>query len=238
MLELHDVRVRHGPTLAVDGVSLDLHAGEVLALVGPNGAGKSSLARAIAGTHRPIQGVIRLAGEDLSRLGPAEIAARGLTHLPEGRPLALTLSVRDNLLSGGHVLGALFRAQERLVRILPSFPQLAAKLEQPAADLSGGERQWLVVARALMAQPKVLVIDEPTLGLGPRAAGQTLETIAGLRKDGAAILLIEQNAAMALAIADRAAVMVRGRIVAAGSAEALRNDPALARGYLGAGSER
>jgi ABC-type branched-subunit amino acid transport system ATPase component len=236
MLEVRDVRLWHGPTLAVDGVSLDLPAGELLALVGSNGAGKSSLARAIAGTHRPIEGHVRLAGEDISRLGPAEIAARGLTHLPEGRPLALTLSVRDNLLSGGHVLGALSRAQDRLAQILPSFPELAARLDQPAADLSGGERQWLVVARALMAQPNVMVIDEPTLGLGPRAARQTLETIAGLRNEGAAILLIEQNAAMALAIADRAAVMVRGRIVAADSADALRNDAALARGYLGAGS--
>jgi ABC-type branched-subunit amino acid transport system ATPase component len=237
MLELREVRVRHGPTLTVDGVSLDLQAGELLALVGPNGAGKSSLARAIAGTHRPIEGHIRLAGEDIARLGPAEIAARGLTHLPEGRPLALTLSVRDNLLSGGHVLGSLSRAQERLAKILPPFPELAAQLDRPAAGLSGGERQWLVVARALMARPKVLVIDEPTLGLGPRAARQTLETIAGLRNEGAAILLIEQNAALALAIADRAAIMVRGRIVATGSPQALRDDPALMRGYLGTGSE-
>ena len=233
MLELRDVRVRHGATTAVQGVSLNVAAGELVALVGPNGAGKSSLARAIAGTHRPIQGAVRFAGGDISRLSAATIAARGLTHLPVGRPLAPTLSVRDNLLSGGHVLGSLGLARRRLADVLPSFPALTRRLDQPAATLSGGERQWLVVARALMARPKLLLIDEPTLGLGPRAARETLDVIAALRADGTAILLIEQNAAVALAVADRALAMSNGRIVAQGPPRALLDDPSLALTYLG-----
>jgi ABC-type branched-subunit amino acid transport system ATPase component len=234
MLDLQDVTVRHGATIAVQGVSLGVAARELVALVGPNGAGKSSLARAIAGTHRPVQGVIRFAGADITRLDAPEIAARGLTHLPEGRPLAPTLSVRDNLLSGAHVLGSMAEAQVRLAEVVPSFPALANRLDQPAAMLSGGERQWLVVARALMARPMLLLIDEPTLGLGPRAARETLAVIAGLRETGAAILLIEQNAALVLDVADRALVMSAGRIVARGTPRSLLDDPGLAQAWLGA----
>jgi branched-chain amino acid transport system ATP-binding protein len=219
--------------MAVRGVSMRVAAGELVALIGPNGAGKSSLARAVAGTHRPVDGTIRFAGVDITRLSAPAIAARGLTHLPEGRPLALTLSVRDNLLSGAHVLGSLAQAQRRLADVLPSFPALAGRLDLPAATLSGGERQWLVVARALMARPKLLLIDEPTLGLGPRAARETLEVISGLRADGTAILLIEQNAAVALAVADRGLAMSNGRIVAQGSPRELLDDPDLALTYLG-----
>ncbi len=233
MLELRDVTVRHGPTAAAQGVSLNVAAGEVVALVGPNGAGKSSLARAVAGSHRPVEGAIRFAGVDITRLDAPAIAARGMTHLPEGRPLALTLSVRDNLLSGAHVLGSLGQARQRLEAVLPAFPALAERLDLPAATLSGGERQWLVVARAMMARPKLLLIDEPTLGLGPRAARETLDLIAGLRADGTAILLIEQNAVVALAVADRALAMGNGRIVAQGPARALLDDPSLAPAYLG-----
>ena len=233
MLELRDVTVRHGPTTAVHHLSLRIAAGELAALVGPNGAGKSSLARAIAGTHRPVEGTIQFAGADIARLDAAAIAARGLTHLPEGRPLALTLSVRDNLLSGAHVLGPLRQALRRLEDVLPSFPMLVDRLDLPAATLSGGERQWLVVARALMARPKLLVIDEPTLGLGPRAARETLAVIASLRADGTTILLIEQNAALALDVADRVLVMNNGRIVTEGTPRSLLHDPGLARTYLG-----
>ncbi|HJQ57049.1 MAG TPA: ABC transporter ATP-binding protein [Vineibacter sp.] len=233
MLEVRDVTIRHGATVAARDVSFDVAAGELVALVGPNGAGKSSLARAIAGTHRPVEGGIRLAGVDIARLDAPAISALGLTHLPEGRPLALTLSVRDNLLSGGHVLGAIGRARQRLDEVLPAFPALAPRLDLPAAALSGGERQWLVVARALMARPKLLLIDEPTLGLGPRAARETLDTIASLRAQGTAILLIEQNAALALGVADRALAMGNGRIVAEGPPAALLDDPGLASTYLG-----
>lgn len=234
MLDLQDVTVRHGATIAVQGVSLGVAARELVALVGPNGAGKSSLARAIAGTHRPVQGMVRFTGTDITRLDAPEIAALGLTHLPEGRPIAPTLSVRDNLLSGAHVLGSMVEAQGRLVEVLPSFPALAGRLDQPAAMLSGGERQWLVVARALMARPMLLLIDEPTLGLGPRAARETLAVIAGLRETGAAILLIEQNAALVLDVADRALVMNAGRIVARGTPRSLLDDSGLAQAWLGA----
>jgi branched-chain amino acid transport system ATP-binding protein len=238
MLELQHVTVRHGTTIAVHDVSLDVAAGELVALVGPNGAGKSSLARAIAGTHRPIHGMIRFAGADITHLDAPAIAARGLTHLPEGRPIAPTLSVRDNLLSGAHVLGSMPEAQARLAQVLPSFPPLANRLDQPAATLSGGERQWLVVARALMARPKLLLIDEPTLGLGPRAAHETLAAIADLSATGTAILLIEQNAALVLGVADRAMVMDSGRIVAMGTPRSLVDDPRLMAAYLGAQPRR
>ena len=171
---------------------------------------------------------------DISRLEAPKISALGLTHLPEGRPLALTLSARDNLLSGAYVLGSMTRAHERLAELLPMFPALAVRLDQPAATLSGGERQWLVVARALMARPKLLLIDEPTLGLGPRSARETLDVIAGLRAGGTAILLIEQNASLALGVADRALAMNGGRVVAEGTPRSLLDDPALADTYLGA----
>ena len=238
MLELQHVMVRHGPTIAVHDASLSVAASELVALVGPNGAGKSSLARAIAGGHRPVRGVIRFVGADITRLDAPAISALGLTHVPEGRPLALTLSTRDNLLSGAYVLGSMARAHERLGEVLPSFPALGARLDQPAAMLSGGERQWLVVARALMAQPKLLLIDEPTLGLGPRAARETLDVIAGLRASGTAVLLIEQNAALALGVADRTLAMNGGRIVAEGTPQSLLDDPDLASTYLGAAPRR
>jgi branched-chain amino acid transport system ATP-binding protein len=234
MLELEHVTVRHGATIAVHDVSLSVARSELVALVGLNGAGKSSLARAIAGAHRPVVGTIRFAGADITRLDAPAISALGLTHLPEGRPLALTLSARDNLLSGAYVLGSMALAYERLWEVLPMFPALAGRLDQPAANLSGGERQWLVVARALMARPKLLLIDEPTLGLGPRAARETLAVIAGLRASSTAILLIEQNAALALGVADRALAMNAGRIVAEGTPQSLLDDAALAGTYLGA----
>lgn len=233
MLELDSVSVRHGPRTAVHGVSLSVAAGELVALVGPNGAGKSTLARAVAGTHRPVEGSIRFAGRDITRLRAPAIAACGLTHVPEGRPVALTLSVRDNLLAGSHVLGSLGVARRRLEELLPLFPGLTDKLDRAAAALSGGERQWLVVARALMARPRLLLIDEPTLGLGPRAARETLDIIAGLRAGGTAILLIEQNAALALPMADRALAMAGGHIVADGAARVLLHDRGLASAYLG-----
>jgi branched-chain amino acid transport system ATP-binding protein len=233
MLEVEHVTVRHGATIAVRDVSLRVAASELVALVGSNGAGKSSLARAISGAHRPVQGAIRFAGTDISRLDTPSISALGLTHLPEGRPLALTLDVRDNLLSGAYVLGSMAQAHDRLKEVLPLFPALADRIDQPAALLSGGERQWLVVARALMARPKFLLIDEPTLGLGPRAARETLDVIAGLRASGTAILLIEQNAALALGVADRALAMRNGHVVAEGTPRSLLDDPDLARTYLG-----
>jgi branched-chain amino acid transport system ATP-binding protein len=180
-----------------------------------------------------VLGTIGFAGTDIAGLDAPALGALGLTHLPEGRPLALTLSARDNLLSGAHVLGSMVRAHERLAEVLPMFPALVSCLNQPAAVLSGGERQWLVVARALMARPRLLLIDEPTLGLGPRAARETLDVIAGLRASGTAILLIEQNAALALGVADRALAMTGGRIVARGTPRSLLDDPRLAGTYLG-----
>ncbi|MEH2549889.1 branched-chain amino acid transport system ATP-binding protein [Bradyrhizobium sp. AZCC 2262] len=238
MLELQNVQVQHGPTAAVRGVSLSVAASELLALVGPNGAGKSSLARAIAGTHRPVQGAIRFLGAEITRLDAPAISSLGLTYLAEGRPLAPTLSVRDNLLSGAHVLRSMARAYDRLEELLPLFPALAERVDSPAATLSGGERQWLVVARALMARPKLLLIDEPTLGLAPRAARETLKVIADLRKSGSAILLIEQNAALALEVADRGLVMGGGLIIAQGAPRELIDDPSLTLSYLGGATTR
>jgi branched-chain amino acid transport system ATP-binding protein len=232
MLDVEHLTVRRGATVAVNDVSLAVASGDVVALVGPNGAGKSTLARAISGSHRPVGGRIRFDGTDITRLGAAAIAARGLTHLPEGRPLALTLTVRDNLLAGAHVLGSHALARQRLEEVLPDFPVLRQRLHLPAAALSGGERQWLVVARALMSRPRLLLIDEPTLGLGPRAARQTLDLIAGLRRSGAGILVIEQNA-VALSVADRALVMANGCIVAAGAPGALLDTPDVMLAYLG-----
>jgi branched-chain amino acid transport system ATP-binding protein len=205
--------------------------GEVVALLGANGAGKSTLMKALAGLHRPVQGGIHLQGRDLKNLGAEQIVAQGLVLVPEGRQVFPELSVLDNIR-----LGAFLQSGERDARVeqqLQRFPRLRERLHQRAGLLSGGEQQMLAIARALMSRPRILLLDEPSLGLAPKIITELFAALDVLRKEGMTLLLVDQMAGLALALADRAYVMEEGRIVAQGSAADILADGALANAYLG-----
>jgi branched-chain amino acid transport system ATP-binding protein len=214
MLEVEHLAVRRGAVEAVREATFVLAAGEAVAIAGPNGAGKSSLLGAIFGTVVPASGAIHWRGEALTGLRPGAVARRGIALAPEGRLLAGSLSVRDNLLAGGYVLGDLDAARARLGELLPAFPALAARLALPAASLSGGERQMLAIARGLMARPALLLLDEPMLGLAPRARVEIAEVLRALRSQGCGLLLADQQEDAVAAIADRILHMDRGRLPA------------------------
>jgi branched-chain amino acid transport system ATP-binding protein len=232
VLDIDELTVRYGDILAVDDLSLNIPAGQTVALLGANGAGKSTLMRAIAGLHRPLQGGITLAGEDLVSLGAEQIVARGLVLVPEGRQVFAELSVLDNIR-----LGAFLQPQGREARVeemLQRFPRLRERLHQRAGLLSGGEQQMLAVARGLMARPKVLLLDEPSLGLAPKVIEELFSALDRLRDEAMTIVLVDQMAALALSLADRACVIEGGSVVAQGTAAEMAADEALQKAYLGA----
>ena len=224
MLEVQDRVVRYGAIEAVHGVSFAVATGEVVALIGANGAGKTSTLAAISGLVRPSAGTIRLAGRDLTRAAPHTIVRAGISQVPEGRAILARMSVHENLLMGGADTNAMYAR----------FPILAERRALPAGNLSGGEQQMLAIARALLAKPRLLLLDEPSLGLAPKMVASVFEVLAELRAGGTTMLLVEQNAFRALRLADRAYVLELGRIGLSGSGDALLHDPAVARAYLGA----
>jgi len=232
LLEVRGLRCGYGRIEAVKGVDLEVAPGEIAALVGANGAGKTTLLRAISGVLPIRGGTIRFSGEPIEGLRPHERVARGIVQVPEGRQLFAPLSVEDNLR-----LGAFRRARERvranLERVFALFPQLAERRDTPAGALSGGQQQMCAIGRALMAEPRLLLLDEPSMGLAPTLVEQILETVARLRAEGVTILLVEQNAVAALSLADRAWVLETGRIARAGTGRALLEDPAVKAAYLG-----
>jgi len=232
LLEVRGLRCGYGRIEAVKGVDLEVAPGEIAALVGANGAGKTTLLRAISGVLPIRGGTIRFAGEAIEGLRPHERVARGIVQVPEGRQLFAPLSVEDNLR-----LGAFRRARERvranLERVFALFPQLAERRDTPTGALSGGQQQMCAIGRALMAEPRLLVLDEPSMGLAPTLVEQILETVARLRAEGVTILLVEQNAVAALSLSDRAWVLETGRIAHAGTGRALLEDPAVQAAYLG-----
>lgn len=234
MLECIDVAVRYGALPAVRGVTLAVPQGGIVAVLGPNGAGKSSLLRAISGQVRPVEGEIRFDGEPIASLPPHAIVARGIAHVPEGRMLLGDLSVRENLLLGAHNAGSLARAGRRLEAALDSFPVLARRLDGPAGALSGGEAQMLALARGLMAAPRLILLDEPSLGLSPKATSEVFRLIAGLPARGIAVLLVEQNVRRALAVSGYACLMRNGTVLREGAAAVLLQDSAVQDAYLGA----
>lgn len=233
MLEVRDLVVSYGRIRAVQEVDLDVAAGEIVALVGANGAGKSSILKAVAGLERPHRGTIRFLGRDIAGWPSHRTIASGIAYVPEGRMIVGTLSVRDNLRLGAFARGDGADLTVEIARVLGIFPDLRARLDEPGASLSGGQAQMLALARGLMAAPKLMLLDEPALGLAPVITRQVFDLIARLRSDGATILLVEQNVAEALAIADRAYVIEAGRAVKAGAASALARDPGLREAYLG-----
>jgi branched-chain amino acid transport system ATP-binding protein len=222
----------YGPVNVLRDIVVSVAEGEMVAVLGPNGAGKSTLMRALSGLGRPVQGDIRFVGEAIERRDASEIAARGLVLVPEGRQMFPELSVMDNLLLGAYARpGADVAA--RAEAMLDRFPRLRERASQRAGLLSGGDQQMLAIARGLMARPRVLMLDEPSLGLAPKLVEGLYDLLAQLRDEDVTILLVDQAAVMALSVADRAYVLQSGSIVHAGSASDLRSDPALAKVYLG-----
>jgi branched-chain amino acid transport system ATP-binding protein len=232
MLRLTDVHLAYGHVHALKGVSLAVAAGEIVTLIGANGAGKSSTLKAISALHPLRSGAIEFAGETIHTLPPHGVVARGISHCPEGRRIFYDLSVRENLLMGGYLLGKK-ELEERLPLVLELFPRLRERLGQAGGTLSGGEQQMLAIARALMCRPKLLMLDEPSLGLAPLMVEKIFETVLDLKRGGLTVLLVEQNASAALAISDRAYVLETGRVTLAGDSAALSRDERVVKAYLG-----
>ena len=232
-LEIRDVSVAYGVVRALEGVSLSVAEGEIVALVGSNCAGKSTLMKAIMGVVRPSHGTITFAGSPLGGLAVEAVVRRGVVLVPEGRGILATLTVRENLR-----LGAYQRRDARIAadldQVAARFPVLRERLGQKAGSLSGGEQQMLAIARALMARPRLLLLDEPSLGLAPVVIASIFDMIASLARDGVTVLLVEQNAAEALRLAHRAYVLETGRVVLAGKASDLLRDERVREAYLGA----
>ncbi|MGH7103820.1 MAG: ABC transporter ATP-binding protein [Acetobacteraceae bacterium] len=231
-LSVEDVRTRIGPLTILDGLSLELGAGEVVTVLGANGAGKTTLLRTIAGLLPPQSGSIRLFGEAIEGRPAHEITRAGIGHVPSGRELFPRLSVADHLALGGRLSPPTRRAELR-TRMLAMFPVLGERLGQRAGTLSGGEQQMLAIARALMTDPRVLLLDEPSTGLAPKIVLSVFQTFPMLRAQGVSILLAEQSLTLGLSAADRAYVVDQGRIVLAGQAAELAQDHRVVDTYLG-----
>ena len=232
-LEIRGLEAGYGDVPVLWGVDLGLADGRLTALLGANGAGKTTLLRAMLGLVSPWRGSVLLDGEDVTRLKAHQKAERGLVLVPEGRQLFATLTVLENLQMGATVRRARGSMAATLDEVFALYPVLAERRRQRAGTLSGGEQQMLAIARGLMAKPRLLVLDEPSLGLAPRVVVEMFETIRNLRRSGLTILLVEQNVELSLAIGDEACVMEAGRIVLSGSARELRGAPEVQRAYLG-----
>ena len=233
LLELQDVRVRYGRIEALHGISLHVDQGEIVALIGANGAGKTTTMRAISGLRPLAGGKIIFNGEDISRLRADLRVVRGLCQAPEGRQIFPGMTVLENLDMGAYTRKDKAGIAADLERVYELFPRLKERAKQPAGTLSGGEQQMLAIGRALMARPKVLLLDEPSMGLAPMLIRQIFSIITEISQQGTTILLVEQNAQQALSRAHRAYVLETGRIVKEGSGADLLHDPAVREAYLG-----
>ncbi len=233
LLEIENVHTYYGNIHALKGISLTVDTAEIVSLIGGNGAGKSTTLKTISGVLRPRQGTIRLAGEDLGAYKAHEIVAKGVVQVPEGRRIFGRLTVTENLEMGAFTQTDGKKVPQEIDRVFTMFPRLKERRSQIGGTLSGGEQQMLAIGRALMAEPKVLLLDEPSMGLAPVLVDSIFDTIEQLHKAGTTILLVEQNARMALQIADRGYVMQTGEIVLQGSAESLRTNEMVQRAYLG-----
>ncbi len=232
-LDIENLIVRYGRTDAVRDISLSVPQGRIVTLIGANGAGKTTIMRAISGLVRTRSGRITFAGADITNRRAYRIAAAGLLQVPEGRQIFAELTVAENLEIGAYLVPDRADIATRQQTILARFPRLRERLGQLAGSLSGGEQQMLAIGRALMGAPKLLLLDEPSMGLAPLFVDEIFRIIADLRQDGVTILLVEQNASAALDIADHAYVLETGRIVLSGPAAQIAEDPAVAAAYLG-----
>ena len=233
MLELRDIDVFYGEVQALRGVSLSVEAGQIVTLIGANGAGMSTTLRTISGLLRPTRGTIRFDGQELNGTEPHDITQSGLIHVPEGRMLLENMTVRENLLAGAFCRRDKDGIQSDLEAVEARYPILEERRSQKASTLSGGERQMLAIGRALMARPKLLMLDEPSLGLAPKLVEQMFESVSTLKAEGTTILLVEQNAYGALAVADYAYVLRVGEIVVEEDAKSLLANKSFLDAYLG-----
>ena len=233
MLEVRDLDVVYGGLAALSGVSLTVAAGEIVALVGANGAGKTTLLKAITGLLRLRSGAIRWGGEDLGSLPPHVVVERGIAMVSEGRRLFGAMTVEENLELGAYLPRARAETRPNLERVYAIFPRLRERQRQLTHSLSGGEQQMVAVGRALMTSPRLLMLDEPSLGLAPQVAETIFETLDALHRAGLTLLLVEQNVQAALTLAQRGYILESGRIAGEGTARDLLNDPAVRRAYLG-----
>jgi branched-chain amino acid transport system ATP-binding protein len=233
MLEVSDLVTTYGKIEALKGVSLQAEGGKITCLLGPNGAGKTTLMMTIAGILRPRRGSIKLEGTELVGLSPAKIVSRGVALVPENRLVFPEMSVRENLLAGAYQRRDKSEIAADMERMYARFPPLKERREQLAGTLSGGEQQMLAVARALMSRPRVLLMDEPSLGLAPLVVAEIFDIVAALNRDGTTILLVEQNAHMALKVAHQFFLMEQGRITFQGTPGQLAEDEVIQRAYLG-----
>jgi branched-chain amino acid transport system ATP-binding protein len=233
MLEVRNISVYYGAAPALWDVSLELGPGELVCVVGPNGAGKTTLINAIAGLNRVRSGAIVFDGRDLTRTPSHQFCGAGIAIVPEGRRLFNQMSVLENLELGSFISAAKSHRRESLALVLSLFPALQAKLKNPAGSLSGGQQQMVAIGRALMARPGLLLLDEPSLGLAPLIVSDMFRAIRTINQRGTSVLLVEQNVAMALGLAQRAYVMEEGRIVMQGKASEMLERPEIQKAYLG-----
>jgi len=236
LLEVRDLRVSYGHVEAVRGVSFSVSAGEIVALIGPNGAGKSSTLNAIGGLLRPASGSVLLEGRELAGLPSHAVVAAGVILVPEGRAILQRMTVLENLVVGAEARpwpGGRDEARSAVEAQVKRFPSLQRRLEQPAGALSGGEQQMLAIARGVLARPRILLLDEPSMGLAPLLVRQIFEIVQEIHREGTTILLVEQNARMALQTAQEAYVLERGEVALHGPAAQLAQDPRLQAAYLG-----
>ncbi len=232
LLEVHGLRAGYDGVPVLHGVDLHVDAGEIVTLLGSNGSGKSTLNNNISGLFWPYGGAVRFEGEDITGVPSTRIVARGLVQVPEGRRIFPNLTVRENLDLGSYRRARRHRARN-VERVTAVFPRLGERLPQIAGTLSGGEQQMLAIGRGLMAEPRLLILDEPSLGLSPLLVEEMFALIRRLHGEGLALLLVEQNVVQSLELAQRGYVLENGRIVLSGPASSLRDDPALRRAYLG-----
>ena len=234
MLDVQDLQVAYGAAPALWGVTLGLQAGELLSVVGPNGAGKTTLVNTLAGILRARGGHIVFEGRDLTQWPAHRYCAAGIAVVPEGRRLFTTMTVRENLELGSLLPAAKAQRQASLDAVLTLFPALKAKLDAAAGELSGGQQQMVAIGRALMVRPRLLLLDEPSLGLSPLIVHEMFNAIRRINAEGVSVLLVEQNVAMAMQVATRAYVLEEGRVVAEGTPQDLMRQPEIQRAYLGA----
>ena len=232
MLKVENINVYYGAIHAIQGISFEVHQGEIVTLIGANGAGKSTTLKPVSGTLRTRTGSITFMNENISRLDPYKIARKGLVQVPEGRKIFQKLSVEENLFIGGYTRERA-EIEATMNDVYQRFPRLKERRRQVAGTLSGGEQQMLAIGRALMSKPRLIMLDEPSMGLAPLLVSQIFSIIRELKDTGVTILLVEQNARMALRIADRAYVLETGRVKLSDSADALLNNDEVQKAYLG-----
>jgi len=233
VLEIRDVECRYGRVSAVRGLSIDVNDGELVSLIGTNGAGKTTTLKCISGLVRAVEGRIVFDGKDITRSTPGDILAAGIAHCPEGRRVFPYMTVEENLEMGSYLRRDRDRVQSDLERLFERFPILEERRRQAAGTLSGGEQQMLAISRALMSRPRLVMFDEPSLGLAPNIVERTFEIIQEIRAQGVTVLMVEQNAYAALALCDRAYVLESGEVVLQGSGAELLEDPTVRAAYLG-----